>query len=398
MRKIGSMVATAAAVMTVIIGGQFVLRAPRQAAATPAIGSIPTLTGDIPVVGDWDGNGTDTIGVYRNGTWFLRNSNAAGAPDLAFTWGSPGDIPVVGDWDGNGTDTISVFRNGTWFLRNHNSAGPVEAAFGYGQAGDVPIAGDWDGNGTDTIGIFRDGIWYLRNHNFAGAPAAAVSWGAADDIPVVGDWDGNGSTTLGVRRDNQFFFRNSISPGPADGSSSFGNAGDVALAGSFDGGSQAHGGVRQGSTFQLPTSRGIQSVDYGLPSSSGVSAGERRVVELTNAQRAAAGCGAVTIDIRLVNAARAHSADMASRSYFSHSSLDGRTVSDRVRGAGYSGGYIGENIAAGYASPEAVVDGWMNSAGHRANILNCNYRHIGVGFASGGPYGSYWTQDFASPA
>ena len=353
MRKLGSLVVAAAALAVLLVGGQAIVRAPRRADALPAAGSIPTLQGDIPLVGDWDGNGTDTIGVFRNGTWFLRNSN---------------------------------------------SPGPVDAAFGYGQAGDVPVVGDWDGNGNDTIGVFRDGVWYLRNHNFPGAPAAAVAWGAADDVPVVGDWDGNGAESMGVRRGNQFFFRNSISPGPADATSSFGEATDVALAGRFDGARQSRGGVRQGSTFELQTSSGVQYVDYGLPSNTGISPAERRVVDLTNAQRSAAGCGAVTVDLRLVAAARAHSADMASRSYFAHNSLDGRTVGDRVGSAGYSGGYIGENIAAGYATPEQVVDGWMNSAGHRANILNCNYRHIGVGFAAGGPYGTYWTQDFGSPS
>ena len=77
-------------------------------------GSLPTLRGDLPVVGDWNGDGTDTIGVFRNGTWFLRNSNDPGPVDVAFSWGARSQIPVVGDWNGDGTDTIGVYRLGTW--------------------------------------------------------------------------------------------------------------------------------------------------------------------------------------------------------------------------------------------------------------------------------------------
>ena len=83
---------------------------------------------------------------------------------------------------------------------------------------------------------------------------------------------------------------------------------------------------------------------------------------------------------------------MAAQGYFSHTGLDGSSPGDRARAAGFSGGGIGENIAAGYGSPEAVMAGWMNSSGHRANILNCGYRLLGVGYAA---QGNHWTQMFA---
>lgn len=132
----------------------------------------------------------------------------------------------------------------------------------------------------------------------------------------------------------------------------------------------------------------------GSTAGSGLTALEARVVELTNQERAKAGCGPLRVDQRLVNAARAHSADMAAKGYFSHTSPSGETPWDRMKKAGYpaSGG---ENIAMGYPTAEAVMKGWMNSSGHRANILNCGYKAIGVGVktGSGGPW---WTQNFGT--
>ncbi len=119
------------------------------------------------------------------------------------------------------------------------------------------------------------------------------------------------------------------------------------------------------------------------------------VVRLVNVARAKAGCAAVHVDARLTTAARLHSEDMARRNYFSHTSLDGRTPWDRIRAQGYAYGSA-ENIAAGQRTPAAVMTAWMNSAGHRANILNCANKALGVGVGKGGSYGIYWTQDFGS--
>lgn len=118
------------------------------------------------------------------------------------------------------------------------------------------------------------------------------------------------------------------------------------------------------------------------------------IVRLTNIERSKAGCGPLTADSRLATAAQAHSADMAAQNYFSHTSLDGRTFDARIHAAGFPGGSIAENIAAGNSTPAATMEQWMNSAGHRANILNCSYNRLGVGYAEGGSYRYYWTQDF----
>jgi uncharacterized protein YkwD len=126
------------------------------------------------------------------------------------------------------------------------------------------------------------------------------------------------------------------------------------------------------------------------PSGTGVTG---QFLSLVNSERAKAGCRAVRSNSALQRAAQRHSADMAAKNYFSHTSKDGRTFADRIRAAGYGGGTIGENIAAGQSTASAVMRSWMASSGHRANILNCAFTAMGVGYAKGGSYGRYWTQD-----
>jgi len=123
---------------------------------------------------------------------------------------------------------------------------------------------------------------------------------------------------------------------------------------------------------------------------------ESEVIDLVNAERAAQGLHPLNLDHNLATAARDHSEDMGLQDYFSHTSLDGRTVSDRITAAGYFYNTYGENIAAGQPNPENVIDAWMSSSGHRANILNPNFCDIGVGYAYlvDSPYRHYWTQDF----
>lgn len=124
-------------------------------------------------------------------------------------------------------------------------------------------------------------------------------------------------------------------------------------------------------------------------------------------QRRAAGatCGgtsygpapALVLNVALRTAARGHSEDMAAQNYFSHTSLNGLTFSQRMTNAGYAGASPwGENIAAGQSSSASVVSAWMSSAGHCANIMNPSFRSIGVGYAysAGSTYRHYWTQDF----
>ena len=128
-----------------------------------------------------------------------------------------------------------------------------------------------------------------------------------------------------------------------------------------------------------------------------------QVVKLTNNERAKAGLPPLKLNNKLVNAAQDHSSDMAQDDFFSHTGADGSSIGDRVKGSGYQYSRTGENIAAGQPTPEAVVRGWMNSPGHRANILNPNYTEIGVGYeylendTGSVNYNHYWTQVFGTP-
>ncbi|MEV0224500.1 CAP domain-containing protein [Streptomyces sp. NPDC050704] len=120
------------------------------------------------------------------------------------------------------------------------------------------------------------------------------------------------------------------------------------------------------------------------------------VVALTNAHRASAGLPPLAGDALLTAAAQAHSADMVARAFYSHTSPDGSEPWHRAAAAGSTRRTIGENIACGQRSAAEVVEGWMNSPGHRANILKPAFTHIGVGFAGGGAAGTYWTQLFGA--
>ncbi|WP_199516576.1 CAP domain-containing protein [Nucisporomicrobium flavum] len=133
------------------------------------------------------------------------------------------------------------------------------------------------------------------------------------------------------------------------------------------------------------------------PAPTGNAALEAEVVRIVNDERAKAGCKAVTADDRLTAAARGHSADMAARTYFDHTTPEGVEFATRITNAGYRWSGAGENIAKGQRTPAEVMTAWMNSSGHRANILNCGFKNLGVGVAADAQGALVWTQDFASP-
>ncbi|WP_435152457.1 CAP domain-containing protein [Micromonospora aurantiaca (nom. illeg.)] len=153
---------------------------------------------------------------------------------------------------------------------------------------------------------------------------------------------------------------------------------------SAPGGGSSGGGSSGGSTSTKATA------------TTGLSAELQKVVTIVNQERAKAGCKALTVNAKLNLAAQRHSQDQADHRKMDHTGSDGSQPWDRVKAAGYSYRMVGENVAWNYQTPAAVMEGWMNSEGHRKNILNCSYTQIGVGVArSNGPY---WTQVFATPS
>ncbi|MEU1232049.1 sigma-70 family RNA polymerase sigma factor [Streptomyces sp. NPDC005828] len=129
-------------------------------------------------------------------------------------------------------------------------------------------------------------------------------------------------------------------------------------------------------------------------SGSGSGSTAQQVISLVNSERAKAGCGPLTENSLLTKAAQGHSDDMAARNFFDHTNPDGDGPGERITAAGYAWSSYGENIAKGQTTAAQVMESWMNSPGHRANILNCGFKEIGIGIhTSGGPY---WTQAFGS--
>ncbi|MCW5851977.1 MAG: S8 family serine peptidase [Anaerolineae bacterium] len=195
------------------------------------------LAGDSPLMCDWDGDGTRTLGVYRPSTsaFYLRNTNTAGISDSAILFGLPGDMPICGDWDGDGVQTIGVFRPSTAavYLRNSNTSGPADLVFLYGNPGDTFVVGDWNGDGLDTVGVTRETggylVWYVKNSNQNGAADLFFLYGLTGDAPRAGDWDTSGTDTPGVFRAGLWYVRNSLTSGVGDSNFNYGLAGDVPL-------------------------------------------------------------------------------------------------------------------------------------------------------------------------
>lgn len=119
-------------------------------------------------------------------------------------------------------------------------------------------------------------------------------------------------------------------------------------------------------------------------------------IALANAERAAAGLGPLTAHPQLLTAAFAHSHDMAAMRRMSHTGSDGSSAGDRLDRAGYRWQTWAENVAAGYPTAASVTDGWMNSPGHRANVLNASMVHIGIGVVNASDGTAYWTMILAA--
>lgn len=162
--------------------------------------------GDSPMLCDWNGDGFDTVGLYRrqSGFLYLRNTNTQGVADREIFFGIPEDAPVCGDWNGDGIDTVGVYRpsQGRFYLRNSNTQGFADLSFTMNNASGVPVAGDFDGDGTDTVGLWNpsNGKVALAAGTSDAPPVVTRNFGEPGDQLLVGDWDGDGTDQLGVYR------------------------------------------------------------------------------------------------------------------------------------------------------------------------------------------------------
>jgi Tol biopolymer transport system component len=205
--------------------------------------------GDSPFVGDWDCDGVDTPGLYResDGYVYLRNANTQGIADITFFFGNPSDVPLAGDFNGDGCDTVSVYRppNQTFYIvnklgENNGGLGAAEYSFLFGNPGDKPVVGDWDGDGIDEIGLHREttGFFYYRNTLTTGVADGQFFFGNPGDLFVAGDWgvvDGIETPAMFRPSNDTFYFRYTLTQGNADSQFVWTGAGNswLPVAGDF---------------------------------------------------------------------------------------------------------------------------------------------------------------------
>lgn len=191
--------------------------------------------GDVPLAGDWDGDGLDTPGVYRpeDGRLLIRNGSDA----ISYVYElPPGGLPVVADTDGDGRDTVSVARFGRLYLTDGLGRGPEVLAGPDPLPIDLPpgtdqlVAGDFDGDGVDEIAAVHGGVVQM-----VGPGRRAVVGYVGSDLAVAGDWDGDGIDTLGAYDSWQSMFVLFGGNGSAAGEVAYGSAGMLPVAGRFAG-------------------------------------------------------------------------------------------------------------------------------------------------------------------
>lgn len=181
----------------------FVLRSSTGTIQQEQFGRI----GDLPVSGDWDGDGSADVAVYRNGAaagdqsfFFYRPSSMPGSDFIAVSWGSNGDQAVRGDFDGDGHQDAAVFRpsDATWYILQSSNGQP--RFDNWGLASDKRVAADYDGDGRTDLAVFRpsNNIWYIRNSS--NGSASYRLWGASGDLPTPGDYNGDGRSDVAVYR------------------------------------------------------------------------------------------------------------------------------------------------------------------------------------------------------
>jgi hypothetical protein len=157
--------------------------------------------GDLPLAGDWDGDGKDDVGVFRpgaTGRFLLRQPVRISTPfnttiiiTIPFDFGTSGDLPMAGDWDGDGDDSAGVYRPadpGQFLITNTNSSN-VDAVFSFGGPTDLPLAGDWLGTGRDGVGLLLTQFNTLvLDPSNSGKPGLIFPFGQSGDMPVAGSW------------------------------------------------------------------------------------------------------------------------------------------------------------------------------------------------------------------
>lgn len=191
--------------------------------------------GDEIYVGDWDGDGKDTLAIRSGNTFYLHNDLVDGDADVTFKYGRVGDEVFVGDFDGDGVDTFGVRRSTTFYVQNELVGGNAELEFKYGRVGDEILIGDWDGDDKDTIMVRRDKTYFANNTLVGGNAETEFHYGRSGDEAFAGDFDGDNKDSLVLRRGNVFYINNQLVGGNADSTIGYGRASDHVMIGDWDG-------------------------------------------------------------------------------------------------------------------------------------------------------------------
>jgi hypothetical protein len=205
--------------------------------------------GDLPFVGDWDCDGDETPGLYRqsDGFVYLRNSNSQGVANISFFLGDRGDIPLAGDFDGDGCDTVSIYRPSESRIYVINDLGvngeglaPADLSYIFGDPGDNPFVGDFDNDLIDEVGLHREstGLVYFRNTHSQGNADSQFIFGDPGDKIVAADWARRGAPgpeTVGLLRPStgNIFLRYTNTQGNANETLTYRMATALPVAGDF---------------------------------------------------------------------------------------------------------------------------------------------------------------------
>ncbi|HLO49027.1 MAG TPA: CAP domain-containing protein [Kamptonema sp.] len=327
---------------------------------------------------------------FAGGAFLLGgNDTVQGSTDSEFIGGNNGEDSLLG---GAGNDTLMGGKDGDYvdgeigndLVRGDLDADIVRGGEGndslyggrgndqlFGDAGDDFLSGDRDtdtltgGAGKDTFALATGGGVDIINDFENGVDLIQLPSG----VNSVSLQSSGANTLIADSITGEIFAQiNNVLPSSI-------------TSGSFVGGSSTQGG----------NNTAPENPDF-----------INRVVELTNLERSKLGLPALKANPVLTTAAQNHTRNMADQDFFSHTGKDGSSPTNRVQSIGYPG-VAGENIAAGSATPEDVFAQWMNSSGHRANILNADYQEIGVGYyflandTGSVNYNRYWTQVFGIP-
>ncbi|NJN62177.1 MAG: serine protease [Coleofasciculaceae cyanobacterium RL_1_1] len=349
--------------------------------------------------------------------FIYRDLNAAQAAELSRSSGI--DVIVLLAGDDTATDDSS---SRIYFGNTGNDT--IDGADGNdtisaGQGDDVVIGGNGDdvlaGNlGRDTIsgGSGNDVVLAVRNDAIEGGSGSdllsgdlgddTLTGGSGFDVLTGGDGRDRFVLEVGNNLDTITDFISGIDilqlpAGVSFSDLTFSTTSGNTLIQTTSGESIA---LLQGILPATISAANFVTADETAPTTTTLDTFEAEVLSLTNQFRQANGVSTLTANTNLSQAAETHSQNMANLDFFSHTGQDGSTAGDRAIAAGYDSTFVGENIGVGYSSPESVVQGWINSPGHRANLLNERYTGLGVGYVflaedtGNENWNHYWTQVF----